>query len=131
VIFNTFENDIDDPLLKKSNTEKTKVVFKNSLFDQLYNINRFGENEMQKEKERNENILPVEDETLILIEDSDLNIDAKDEVIIKKEEKIAQPIDLLDFFESNPEPIPRNFDEFPIIHLKAPETLKIIPNLYE
>jgi hypothetical protein len=130
IISNSFENDIDDPLLKKSNTEKTKVVVKNSLFDQLYNINRFGENEMQ-EPEIKETILPVEDETLILIEDLDLNIDVEDEVIIKKEEKVST-IDLLDFFESKP--TTTNFEEmleFPIIHLKAPETLKIIPNLYE
>ena len=133
VISNSFENDADDPLLKKSNVEKTKVVIKNSLFDQLYNINRFGEND-QQEPEIKETILPVEEETLILIEELDLNMDIESEVIIKKEEKVASinVTDLLDFFENKS--TTNNFVEsfeFPVIHLKAPETLKIIPNLYE
>ena len=120
VISNSFENDIDDPLLKKSNTEKTKVVVKNSLFDQLYNINRFSE----EENEKNEIILPIEEATLILIEDLDLDTDVK-------EEKAPQAVDFLDFFDSKHKLITSNFYEFPIITLKAPETLKIIPNLYE
>jgi hypothetical protein len=146
VISSIFENDVDDPVLQKSNAEKTKVVVKNSLFDQLYSINRFGDNEMQ------ETILPVEEETLILIEDLDLNVEVEN----KKQDEIPQLIDLLDFCESKPEPKTTNFEKlskFPTIHLTSPETiptihltspetlptihlicpekLKIIPNLYE
>jgi len=128
VISSIFENDVDDPVLQKSNAEKIKVVVKNSLFDQLYSINRFGDNDMQ-EPEIKETILPVEEEILLLIEDLDLNVEVKNE----KQDKTPQLIDLdlLDFCESKPEPRTGNFDELPMITLKAPETLKIIPNLYE
>jgi len=128
------DNDSDnEELLKKTEEQKTKVVIKNSLFDELYNlqkINRFEENSNKTEETIIEISMPIEEQCeevkiSIPIEEEIITLLDDDEIFIENK-KVAN----INPFQYTSEKIETNI-AFPNFSLKVPENIKIIPNLYE